>query len=183
MAHILLVDDLPEFIETERQLLQECELGYKVEAASTTEKATELLEHERFDLVILDLMMPKKSGLELLHEIKRRWPGTPVLIYSAYLDRIPETVLYQEGADLVLSKPASLELFINAVKKLVSADSDTTVVIIHGYKVKEIKNQVLATIIQKVLRKAGQNLSRAAELMGISRECLSVMMKRFGIIR
>lgn len=180
MPRILLVDDIPEFVETEREMIQECGLGYEVEVAATPEKAIDALKSKQFDLVILDLMMPRKNGIEMLHEIKRRW-NLPVIIYSAYTESIPANVILSEGADKVLTKPAPLDIFINTIRQILEPNNDTTVIIVHGYKVREIKNQVLATMVQKVLRKTSGQVSAAADLMGISRECFGLMLKRLGI--
>jgi len=180
MPKILLVDDIPEFVETEYEMIKECGLGYTVKMASSPDIAIQLLEKEPFDLVILDLMMPKKNGIEMLHEIKRRWK-TPVIIYTAYTESIPVSVLLGEGADKVLIKPASLDVFLNAIKNILDPTNCTTIIIVNGYKVRETKNQVLATMIQKVLQKTDGKITAAAELMGISRECFGIMMRRLGI--
>lgn len=180
MPKILLVDDIPEFVEAEYEMIKECGLGYTVKMASSPDLAIQFLEKEPFDLVILDLMMPKKNGIEMLHEIKRRWK-LPVIIYSAYTENVPASVLLQEGADKVLTKPTPLDVFINAIRSILEPDIDTTVIIVHGYKVREIKNQVLATMLQKVLKKTDGKITEAANLMGISRECCSMMLRRLGI--
>jgi len=182
MTQILLVDDMIDLVEEEAKLLHDYGLDYTVKTASTSDRALQLLEQEKFDLVILDLMMPKKGGVEMLHEIKRRF-GCRVLIYSAYLDNIPSPVLLREGADAVLSKPAPTDLLISTVRNLVEPDHDTTLIIVQGYQIKDIKNQVLSTVIQKVLNKTHRNVQKAAALMGVSRECLSMMMKRLRIVR
>lgn len=182
MAKILLVDDVPAFVETEKALLEECGLDYHVRIASTYEVAIQALQSERFDLVILDLMMPKKNGLEMLHEIKRRWK-LPVIIYSAYLENVPPHLILKEGADQVLSKPAPLDLFLNCIRNVLDPSNDTTIIIVHGFRIREIKNQVLAVIIQKVLRKTESKITAAADVLGISRECLSAMMAKLGISR
>ena len=182
MPRILLVDDIPELIEEEMELIQESGIGYDCKMASHPDNAIRMLESEHFDLVILDLMMPKKNGIEMLHEIKRRWK-IPVIIYTAYTANVPETVLLNEGADKVLIKPAQLDIFINAIRSILEPANGTTVIIVHGYKIREIKNQVLATMIQKVLKKTNGSITPAAEMMGISRECFGMMMGRLGISR
>ena len=180
MPKILLVDDIPEFVEAEYEMLKECGLGYECKMASHPDIAIQLLEAEPFDLVILDLMMPKKNGIEMLHEIKRRWK-IPVIIYTAYTGNIPETVLLNEGADKVVIKPAQLDIFINAIREILEPGNGTTVIIVNGYKVREIKDQVLATIIQKVLKKTDGSMTAAAEMMGVSRKCFGLMLNRLGI--
>lgn len=182
MAKILLVDDEPQILDTCEELLRAVKIEYEVYKASTWDRALAYLEQIKFDLVILDIVMPGKNGIEILHHIKRR-NGCPVIIQSGYLHQIPEAELYREGADLVLGKPVPFDLFVNSVRNLVEPDLDTTLILVHGYKIREIKNQVLATMIQKVLRKTEGGVQEAARLMGVSRECLSMMMRRLQITR
>lgn len=163
-------------------MLKECGLGYDVKIASSPDLAVQLLEKEKFDLVISDLMMPKKNGIELLHEIKRRW-DTPVIIYTAYSEAIHPSVMMREGADAVMTKPAQLEVFLNTIRAILDPAHATTVVLIHGYKALEIKNQVLAQMIQKVLNKTEGNITAAAEMMDVSRECFGIMMRRLNITK
>lgn len=177
MAKILLVDDIPEFVDAEKDLLRECCEGYEVSVAANPEYALELLEKQAFDLVILDLMMPKQNGFELLCEIKRKY-RIPVMIYSAYLDNISAKVLAREGADLILSKPAQLDIFLGCVQNLLTPASEATVLAVQGYKIRDIRNQVLTTIIQKALRKFSGRMTEASDALGISAECLKNLISK-----
>lgn len=58
--------------------------GFCVEIAGDAERALERLEHEAFDVAILDLMMPGKSGIALARVVRDKWPGTRVVLTSAY---------------------------------------------------------------------------------------------------
>lgn len=124
MKRVLLVDDMVDLLEEEAGVLEEADLDIKVTTADSAAKAEELLKNKSFDLIILDLMMPKTNGLELLHRIKRDF-NIPCIIYSAYIGKWPTNDLYAEGADLVLSKPARLDMFLNSVKTLLHPESNT----------------------------------------------------------
>ena len=82
--------------------------GHAVALASDGEMAQALLESSRFDGVILDLGLPRISGLDLLHWIRRRLPALPVLILTAR-DGVEDRVQgLNAGADDYLTKPFNM---------------------------------------------------------------------------
>ena len=102
MERILLADDdtglcelLTEFLESE---------GFKVESIHDGAKAATKALAERFSLVILDVMLPGLSGMEVLKEIRRR-SQVPVLMLTARGDDIDRIVGLELGADDYLPKP------------------------------------------------------------------------------
>lgn len=79
--------------------------GYEVRVASTGEDAFFLFSTEPFDILLLDLMLPGRSGLEILAAVRRRDPDIPVLVLTAK-DSIEDRVLgLESGADDYLVKP------------------------------------------------------------------------------
>jgi len=100
---ILLVEDERKLAHSiERKLVR---AGYVVALAFDGEEGTEKAQSREFDLIILDLNLPKKSGTALLQELRSRSYPTPVLILSArdgVADRIQGL---QDGADDYLVKP------------------------------------------------------------------------------
>ncbi len=82
MKKILVADD-----EMSIRLLYSEELkeeGYDVITASNGKEALEIVSREPLDLVILDIKMPEMSGIEVLRQIKEKYPDLPVLLSSAY---------------------------------------------------------------------------------------------------
>ena len=82
MKKILVADD-----EMSIRLLYSEELkeeGYDVVTASNGKEALEIVGREPLDLVILDIKMPEMSGIEVLRQIKEKFPDLPVLLSSAY---------------------------------------------------------------------------------------------------
>ena len=82
MKKILVADD-----EMSIRLLYSEELkeeGYDVVTASNGKEALEIVSREPLDLVILDIKMPEMSGIEVLRQIKEKFPNLPVLLSSAY---------------------------------------------------------------------------------------------------
>jgi CheY-like chemotaxis protein len=68
---ILIVDDSEEFIKTTKILLQE----YTLDTANTGFEALNLLEKQLPDIILIDLVMPKMSGLELMKIVKEKYPS------------------------------------------------------------------------------------------------------------
>src|SRR3984885_5798138 len=79
---ILVVDDESEIREG-LELLLTME-GYGVSSAETGEAGLALLEDRPFDLLLLDVSLPDRNGLDLLREIRRRDPQLPVILITAY---------------------------------------------------------------------------------------------------
>ncbi|MFC6334521.1 response regulator transcription factor [Paenibacillus septentrionalis] len=102
---ILLIEDDREISQlVTSHLMQE---GFTVLTVFDGAAAAQLLENNRFDLVLLDLMLPKLSGLELLKRI-RAASTTPVLIISAKDSDIDKALGLELGADDYISKPFSM---------------------------------------------------------------------------
>ena len=86
---LMVIDDDPDI----RGMLQHLfrERGYDVTTASDGEEGLRLSNERRPDLIILDIFMPRMSGLEVLASLKRSQPGVPVIVVSAGGERTPST--------------------------------------------------------------------------------------------
>ncbi|MBX2840765.1 MAG: response regulator transcription factor, partial [Flammeovirgaceae bacterium] len=73
---------------------------------------------ERFDLIILDLMLPRMDGLEICRQIRARNINTPVLMLTAKSEEIDKVLGLEIGADDYLTKPFSIREFIARVKAI-----------------------------------------------------------------
>ena len=83
--------------------------GYKCEEADTAEQALNKLRSNQVGLVILDIKMPGKSGIELLPEIKAAYPDTAVIMATAVTEISIAIQCIQQGADDYLCKPFNLD--------------------------------------------------------------------------
>jgi two-component system, OmpR family, KDP operon response regulator KdpE len=101
-ALILVVDDEPSVVRLVRATLQAS--GYAVATASRGEEALSLLEDERPDLIVLDVMMPGMDGLETLRRI-RATSQVPVIMLTARAGDADKLRGLQGGADDYISKP------------------------------------------------------------------------------
>ncbi len=104
-GRILVVDDTPAIRDLlARRLVRD---GHAVVTAASGTEALDLAEATPFDLVLLDVMMPGLSGVEVLHRLKRREEWLPVVVVSA-LDDVDTVVrCLDEGADDYLTKPVN----------------------------------------------------------------------------
>jgi len=102
---LLLVEDDP----TLRQALtfNLAREGYEVTSAADGEAALEAARNERLDLILLDVMLPGMSGVEVLRVLRREGVTTPVIILSAKGDEIDRVVGLKIGADDYVAKPFS----------------------------------------------------------------------------
>ncbi|MFL5822547.1 MAG: response regulator [Solirubrobacteraceae bacterium] len=112
-ARILLVDD-----EQSIQTLLSYPLrrdGYEVVQATDGHQALERFEEQSFDLVVLDLMLPKLDGLEVCRRLRGR-SSVPIIMLTARSDEIDKVVGLELGADDYITKPFSLREFSSRIK-------------------------------------------------------------------
>lgn len=100
---ILVVDDDPDILTIVSSFLQI--EGFKVLTADNIAKAQDLLDKEKPSLIILDIMLPDKSGLEWLKEIKLQHPTLPVIFLTAKSSLSDKVLGFELGADDYLAKP------------------------------------------------------------------------------
>jgi CheY-like chemotaxis protein len=112
MPVILCVDD-DAFALRIRKLVLETQ-GYEVKTATTADEAFQILTSSPIDLVITDHILPRKTGAELLTDIKRLFPDLPVLVLSGMVQPPAGT----EAADGYVTKGESVEAFLTHVASL-----------------------------------------------------------------
>ena len=100
--------------------------GHVVETAGDGEKALELGKRDCWDLIILDLMLPKKDGFEVCRELRRSGIKTPIIMLTAKTHEAEKILGLELGADDYITKPFSpgeLRARINAILRRTSDDS------------------------------------------------------------
>jgi len=110
---ILIVEDeekISRFLELE--LNHE---GYQVEQAFDGKKALELLENNTYDLVILDVMLPKLNGMAVLRRL-RKFSSVPVIMLTAKDDTMDKVMGLDSGADDYLTKPFEIEELLARIR-------------------------------------------------------------------
>jgi len=113
---ILVVDDEPDVVST---LIESLEvLGYRAKGARNGKEALTAIKTEDFDLVISDIRMPEKNGIDLLRDIKAENPGLPVVIITGYTLAYPPEQAVREGADGYVAKPFRINQIDDLLAKL-----------------------------------------------------------------
>ena len=113
---ILIIEDEPDIRKTlEYNISRE---GYEVISASSLSEAKQNLESSSFSLLLLDLMLPDGSGLDLFRELKqdKSKSSMPVIILTAKDDEVDKVVGFELGADDYVTKPFSVRELILRVK-------------------------------------------------------------------
>ena len=113
---VLVIDDEPGVRELISESLRISEIT-AVQAADGLE-ALSLLRREKFDLLILDINMPKLDGLALLEKLRTEGMSVPVLMLSARADKTDINQGLRVGADDYLTKPFSIEELVLRVKAI-----------------------------------------------------------------
>jgi DNA-binding response OmpR family regulator len=120
MARLLVIEDQKKLLQSLQRGLQE--EGYEVLGAATGEEGYFLATTEEPDALVLDLMLPGRGGLEILHELRARGFAKPVLILTAR-DAIEDRVAgLDSGADDYLVKPFAFAELLARLRALLRRD-------------------------------------------------------------
>ena len=119
MAHILVIDDEAQARTLLRQMLEMA--GHEVTDAPDGKRGIELYQERPPDLVIMDLIMPEKDGIETTREIRRSYPDAKVIAISGGGRISPEDYLHlagKLGANRTLAKPFRSQELLSAVAEV-----------------------------------------------------------------
>ena len=115
---VLIVEDEPRLAENIVRALREGP-GYAVDAAHDGEHALLLCNSNNYDVIVLDLMIPKLSGKDVLLHLRLAKDATPVLVLTAVSDTEATIDLLNAGADDYMTKPFDLGELIARVRALI----------------------------------------------------------------
>ena len=174
IAHILVVDDDDGIRSLVKKYLNEN--NYLVTSAKSAEDAIEKTSLIKFDLIVLDIMMPGKSGLEFTNEYKKKI-NTPIILLTAKGEANERVEGLESGADDYLPKPfepKELVLRINNILNKIKKDSQRRIVKFDNIEIdlnkrliiqsdKEFKiNDTEKIILEKMINEPGKTFSREA---------------------
>lgn len=120
MESILIVDDHAVVRQGLRQILAPELPGARIDEAGNADEALGLVLKHHYDLIMLDISMPGRSGLELLRDIKYQKPDLPVLILSVHPEDQMGIRLLKAGASGYVTKDCAPDELIRAVRKVLA---------------------------------------------------------------
>ena len=139
---LLLIEDEDRLAENIAEALREA--GFAVDCAADGASGFHLADQNVYDAIILDLMLPKKSGQQVLRDLRAQRLHTPVLILTAQEGKESVVELLNLGADDYLAKPFDLGELLARVKALIrrSKGTATPVLTVFDVEVDTIKQTV-----------------------------------------
>ena len=167
MKRILIVEDEPSIaMVLEDDLRRE---GYHTETAADGDTAARRAIAERFDLILLDIMLPRKDGFEVCREVRRAGVETPIILLTARTQEAEKVLGLELGADDYVTKPyGARELRARVKAHLRRAAASVAEVYRFGDAVLDFK--------RCELRRAG----RPVELSALEYKLLSVFVRNDG---
>jgi len=119
MQRILIIDDDVDILFSTRRLLKR--VGYDVYVAQNGEEGLDLFNKLNFDLVITDMIMPQKEGIEVITELKKRDPAIKIVVISGGGHISSDFYLRaanQFHVDLALTKPFNSTEFVEQIRNI-----------------------------------------------------------------
>lgn len=120
MTRMLVVDDHAVVRHGVKQILSEQFPGALVGEAQHAEEMLALVQETSWNIVVLDVGMPGKSGLDALKELKQLCPKLPVLVLSAYPEDQLALRMLKAGASGYLTKDSAPNVLVQAIRKILS---------------------------------------------------------------
>jgi DNA-binding response OmpR family regulator len=168
--HILIVEDEAGIVQFLKQGLEE--EGYIVSTATDGHSGFEMVQNSVFDIILLDWMLPKMTGIELCRAIRRKDRTTPILFLTAK-DTVSETIEgLKAGANDYIKKPFSFEELVERIKIHFRAPKEVDILTLGHITIDINKHQVLVNgvaialtqreleLLTYLVRKKGQVCSR-----------------------
>ncbi len=142
---ILIVDDEPVI----RDLCARALKGYRILQAEDGEQALSILDHERVDVVLADVMMPRVNGLELLKTVKDKTPNQVVVIMTGYADKDVILRALKADADDFISKPINLLQLKTTIDKVLEK-KNLKEELLHLKRLDKLKSEFLGLVSHKL---------------------------------
>lgn len=115
---LLIVDDEADLRDLLSQIL--VSEGYEIDTAADGDEAIEMLGRGRYDAVLLDIMMPKRNGFEVLRHLTAHHPGTKSVMLTGYTDLKSAVEAKQLGAAEFITKPYKLQTVLSTLQRVLT---------------------------------------------------------------
>jgi DNA-binding NarL/FixJ family response regulator len=188
MIRVIITDDHPIVRQGIRQILEDDRdqrFGVIDEASDSSDLLEKLL-HGVYDVILLDISLPGRSGLDILPDIKKRSPGSRVIMLSMYPEEQYAVRALKTGASGYLTKSSAPEELISAVIKVSNGEKYITAgiaeIITHNffYGAGEQPQELLSARELEVIKllATGHKLNGIAELLMLSPKTVSTYRSR-----
>ena len=186
MTRILIADDHAIVRRGVRNLLEEEIPDVVIAEAADAREAIQLLLRDPWDLMVLDINLPGRNGLEVLEEIRRLRAATRVLVLTAYPEGEFALRAFQLGASGYLNKQTAFDELLTAVRRILSGGKYVTVSLAEklaatiGGEVRVEPHQTLSSRELQVLRMiaAGRSLKEISGELGVSEKTVATYRAR-----
>jgi len=118
MIKVLVVDDHPIVRQGLKQVISEESDMAVLGEAQNSQEVFELIREQDWDVVVLDITMPGRGGLDVLRDIKHEWPKLPVLMLSVHPEDQYAVRTLKAGASGYLTKESAPEELVRAIRKI-----------------------------------------------------------------
>jgi DNA-binding response OmpR family regulator len=164
LKHILIIEDDINIAELERDFLQLN--GYKSDIASDGEEGLKKALTGIYDAIIVDLMLPKKNGNEIIKEVRRKFE-IPIIVVSARMEDIDKIRGLDVGADDYLTKPFSPSELVARIKS-------------HINRFERLKGNINVT--QEIITRGGLEISTSAHRVLVNGKEVQMTAKEYSIL-
>jgi DNA-binding response OmpR family regulator len=153
MTEIMVVDDNRDLRESVAEVLGGA--GFAITLAADGEAALELIGRQKFDLVLLDLVMPGLGGLEVLRRLREKSPRLPVIMLSAFATVENAVEAMRQGAQDYVTKPFRVDTLLASVRRTLeeasfeSCRASMSMDAIMGCLANPIRRQILSFVEQE----------------------------------
>jgi signal transduction histidine kinase len=167
---ILVVDDDSFLLRTLAGELED--QGYAVATAPNGERALKLLEDQRFELIVTDMVMPGVDGITVLEKAKKQCPNTMVVILTGYGDMASAIASFRLEADDYIVKPCGYDEFFYRIRRCFEKMDLRRAVSLGAQELAEMNRKLLQQIGERQLVEKRLRESEM-ELRSLSRQLLS----------
>ena len=183
---ILIVDDHAVMLHGLKRILGDEFQGSTFGEAHDFQQALDLLRQERWSVVILDIDLPGRSGLDVLKQIRAEHLSSPIIVFSMYPEEQFAVRALKAGASGYVAKDSASEQLVEAIHKVISGGKYVSAALAErladdlGHERLMVPHEILSDREFEVMRMmaAGKGTSAIAELLSLSVKTVSTYRTR-----
>ena len=184
MPKFLILDDHPILRKGIRQILEEMPEVRIIDEATNADEGLKKFYKNDYDVVLLDIHLPGRSGLEVLGDMKHMKPGTPVLIISMYPEEQYAIRALKSGASGYLTKESAPDELLAAIRKVLDGKRYITQALVekifNGLDKDHPRHEMLSNREYEVMIQisSGKSIKEIAGILSLSEKTVSTYKSR-----